>query len=133
LLIKAKIQPLEKVPGIGLTFSGLNAKKLEAWQGIYRRQISIEAVGDLALNPSKPESPSPLIDAAICDLLAAVSHFSDENFDADWLNLNESETEFLVVNLIRVLTEELKGETLRLLLQKVRPADPDFLEIEEAF
>jgi len=79
------------------------------------------------------ESPSLLIDAAICDLLAAVSHFSDENFDADWLNLSESELEFIVVNLIRLLTEELSGETLRLLLQKIRSDDSDFLKIENVF
>lgn len=80
------------------------------------------------------ESPSLLIDAAICDLLAAVSHFSDEDFDTDWLNLSENELEFIVIELLKALTEQLKGETLRLLLQKIRLDDFEFLkEMKEDF
>ncbi|MBD2465728.1 hypothetical protein H6G89_32590 [Oscillatoria sp. FACHB-1407] len=64
--------------------------------------------------------PSPLIDAAICNLVILVSHFSDDYFDSQWLSLTEKEIEFLIVELIESLASELNGETLILLLRKIR-------------
>ncbi len=66
------------------------------------------------------EEPSLLIDAAVCDLVAAITYFSDEHFDSDWLNLTEEEVEFLTVNLIHELKRSLQGEILLIHLWRVR-------------
>lgn len=69
---------------------------------------------------SQASIPSQLIDAAICDLISTIVQFSDESFDADWLNLTDYEVEFLVVRLLQELTRELQGQTLKSLLEKLR-------------
>lgn len=65
------------------------------------------------------EIPSPLIDAAICDLILAVGHFSDEYFDSVWLDLKE-EIEFLTVKLIQFTAKNLEGQMLEDYLQQIR-------------
>lgn len=64
--------------------------------------------------------PSPLIDAAICDLILTITRFSDESFDSFCLNLTEYEVEFLVVRVVQKLTRELQGQTLKSLLTELR-------------
>ncbi len=56
--------------------------------------------------------PSPAIDAALCDLLATLSTFSDDHFDAGWMHLNEAELEALVVHLLQHWTKTLDGRLL---------------------
>lgn len=69
---------------------------------------------------SKTFMPSQLIDAAICDLISAITQFSDESFDSFWFKLTEGEVEFLVVRLLQGLTKELQGQTLKSLLEELR-------------
>lgn len=65
-------------------------------------------------------TPSPRIDAAICDLINRVSGFSDTHFDSWYCSLTEEEVEELVVRLIENVTEELNGEKLAYFLFKIR-------------
>lgn len=66
------------------------------------------------------EAPSPLIDAAICDLISKIAQFSDDFFDSNWNNLRQEEIEILVVRLLKALTETLEGRTLEFYLQQIR-------------
>jgi len=77
------------------------------------------------------ECPSRLIDAAICKLLAEINCFSDSFFDAYWLSLTNGEVEMLVVNLIENLSENLNGQELQAILQKIREetSSPEDLDI----
>lgn len=63
---------------------------------------------------------SPLIDAAICDLIAAITEFSDDFFDSAWSNLQDSEIEALVGRLLRSLAETLEGQSLQVYLHEIR-------------
>lgn len=64
--------------------------------------------------------PSRQIDAAFCDLIAAISELSDDYFDSHCLNLTEKEIEFLTIRLIKNLARGLQGQMLRLLLEEIR-------------
>jgi hypothetical protein len=66
------------------------------------------------------ECPSAQIDAAICDLIFAITSFSDGRFDAGWLALTDDEIEFLIVRLLQDLTKDLDGGTLLHYLQEIR-------------
>ncbi len=77
------------------------------------------------VTPQEFSVPSPLIDAALLDLLSTVSQLSDDSFDYYWLNLTAREVELLVVALIRDLASNLKGEYLKSLLERIRHDTPD--------
>lgn len=64
--------------------------------------------------------PSPLIDAAVCDLIAAITHFSDDHFDSEWIGLQEEELEQLTVKLLQRLAKTLDGGLLGYLLLEIR-------------
>lgn len=64
--------------------------------------------------------PSPVLDAALYDLLNRISSFSDNHFDAEWLHLSAPETEVLLVKLLQHWTEHLEGKLLAGLLLEVR-------------
>jgi len=65
-----------------------------------------------ATTPPQSDNPSPLIDAALLDLLARISNFSDDHFDTAFIALNESELEQLVVLLLQHWTKALDGRLL---------------------
>jgi hypothetical protein len=65
-------------------------------------------------------TPSPQIDAAICDLISQISNYSDSSFDAHWCALKEEEIEAMVVLLIKFLIEDLKGGKLAEYLSQIR-------------
>lgn len=48
-------------------------------------------------------APSTQIDAVICDLIAHIENYSDEDFDSQWMHLTSAEAEAMVVALIRHL------------------------------
>jgi len=56
--------------------------------------------------------PSPAIDAALCDLIAHLTNYSDNEFDTDAIQVTEVELEQLVVLLIQHLTSTLSGRQL---------------------
>jgi hypothetical protein len=64
--------------------------------------------------------PSTEIDIAICELVSCVSNFSDNHFDAFWLNLTEPEIEILVIKLISYLIKSLDGRLLMCFLLEAR-------------
>lgn len=62
--------------------------------------------------PPQSDHPSPLIDAALLDLLAQISNFSDDHFDTAFIALDESELELLVALLLQHWTKTLDGRLL---------------------
>lgn len=64
--------------------------------------------------------PSQHIDVAICGLVAKISNFSDDHFDANWMHLTEPEIEALAIALIQHWTEQLEGRLLGGLLLAIR-------------
>ncbi len=66
------------------------------------------------------DSPSPRIDNAILDLIAHISDFSDDYFDASYVAVSESELEQLVVLLLQHWTESLNGRLLAGILLSLR-------------
>ncbi len=70
----------------------------------------------LASNPcddTEPQpTPSTAIDAALCDLVQRVINFSDDDFDAEWFSLSDTEVEGLVVQVLQHLTDTLDGKQL---------------------
>jgi len=72
--------------------------------------------------------PSTTIDAALCDLLQSVMHFSDDDFDSEWFDLSDTEVEGLVVQLLQHLTGTLNGKQLSgcllMLRTEAAPEDP---------
>ena len=65
-----------------------------------------------ATTPLQSDNPSPLIDAALLDLLARISSFSDDHFDTAFIALDESELEPLVILLLQHWTHTLEGRLL---------------------
>lgn len=74
------------------------------------------------------QQPSRRIDAAICDLIAAINSFSDNEFDAQSLQLEDAELELIVVNLLRELNQSLTGQQLVFHLLKVRQSQDEIVE-----
>lgn len=56
--------------------------------------------------------PSKVLDAALCNLIAQVAHFSDPHFDAQQMHLNESELEYLVCQALRSWQQPIDGRHL---------------------
>jgi hypothetical protein len=65
-------------------------------------------------------TPSSKIDTTVCDLIAKLSNFSDEHFDAEWMHLSDDELETLTIHLIQYLTQNLDGRLLAGLLLIIR-------------
>ncbi len=63
---------------------------------------------------------SGIVDAALCDLIAKIDGYSDDFFDAHWMQLEEVEIEALVALLLQHWTEQLSGRLLGSLLLIVR-------------
>ncbi|WP_068818856.1 hypothetical protein [Phormidesmis priestleyi] len=57
-------------------------------------------------------APSTRIDAVICDLMAHIENYSDEDFDSQWMHLTSAEVEAMVVALIRHLMDTMNGKLL---------------------
>ena len=57
-------------------------------------------------------APSTRIDAVICDLIAHIENYSDDDFDSQWMNLTNVEVEGLVVALIRHFIATTGGKLL---------------------
>ena len=57
-------------------------------------------------------APSTQIDAVICDLIAHISNYSDEDFDSQWMHLTSVEAGEMVVALIRHLIDTTGGKLL---------------------
>lgn len=57
-------------------------------------------------------APSTQLDAVICDLIAHIENYSDEDFDSQWMNLTNAEAEAMVVALIRHLMDTTSGKLL---------------------
>ncbi len=68
-------------------------------------------------------SISASIDAALCDLIAELSNYSDPDFDSQWLGLQEAELEQLIVLLLYYWRSQLNGRILAGLLLELRSAD----------
>lgn len=60
----------------------------------------------------EPSAPSTRIDAVICDLIAHIENYSDEDFDSQWMHLTSAEAEAMVVALIRHLMDTTSGKLL---------------------
>lgn len=56
--------------------------------------------------------PSRILDAALCDLIAQIVHFSDPWFDAQQMHLSESELEYLVCQVLRSWRQSIDGRRL---------------------
>ena len=72
------------------------------------------------LTPPQVEIPLPLVDAALIDLLARISSFSDDHFDPAFIALDETELEPLVVLLLQHWTNTLDGRLLASCLLTIR-------------
>jgi|GEM_PF-569298 len=57
-------------------------------------------------------APSTRIDAVICDLMAHIENYSDEDFDSQWMHLTSAEAEAMVVALIRHFIATTGGKLL---------------------
>ncbi len=68
--------------------------------------------------------PSPLIDAALLDLLSRISSCSDDHFDTTFMTLDEAELEQLVVLLLQHWTDTLDGRLLAGCLLVIREGAP---------
>ena len=72
----------------------------------------------------------------ISGLMKKLSSFSDPDFDAHWMNLEQQELESLATILIRQLTNNLKGKLIASCLNAIRHGDCDvqtqFIKIEIA-
>jgi len=64
-----------------------------------------------------------LCDFGIADLLNQISNFSDVDFDAEWMHLEEREVETLAVLLIQQLTASLTGKLIAGYLNVLRNAN----------
>ena len=74
---------------------------------------------DLNHAPST-EAPSTRIDSIICDLITHLETYSDDDFDANWMNLTNLEVEGLVIALMRHLIETVNGKLLSGYLLEIR-------------
>lgn len=65
-------------------------------------------------------TPSPKIDAAVCDLIVCINQFSDKYFDAEWCKLTDVEIEDLLVKLLTLLAKNLEGKVLASYVNEIR-------------
>ena len=77
---------------------------------------------------SQPSAPIDFYQQALCDfgianLIEQISNFSDADFDAEWMHLEEQEVEALAVILIQQLTASLNGKLIAGYLNVLRNAD----------
>ncbi|WP_088894905.1 hypothetical protein [Leptolyngbya ohadii] len=56
--------------------------------------------------------PSRILDAALCDLIAQVAHFSDPWFDVQEMHLSEWKLEYLVCQILRFCRQLIDGRYL---------------------
>lgn len=66
-----------------------------------------------------------LSDFGITELMEKLSHFSDADFDASWMNLEQQELESLAAILIRGLAASLNGKAIAAYLNAIRHASSD--------
>ncbi len=60
------------------------------------------------------------LDAAVCDLLAGITQFSDDHFESDWMHLTDREVMALAVKAICHLQASLNSRLLAGWLLEIR-------------
>jgi hypothetical protein len=75
------------------------------------------------LTDSAPIYEQALSDFGITELMEKLSNFSDPDFDASWMNLEQQELESLATILIRGLTVSLKGKLIAGYVNAIRQGD----------
>ena len=72
---------------------------------------------------SGSQIPSAKIDATICNLVLKINEFSDEDFDAYWLQIRDTELELIVMGLLEEVRQNLTGQQLVFHLLQIRQHD----------
>jgi hypothetical protein len=75
------------------------------------------------LTDSAPIYEQALSEFGITELMEKLSNFSDPDFDASWMNLEQQELESLATILIRELTLSLKGKLIAGYINAIRQGD----------
>lgn len=112
----SRVDPIRPSPSDEEPFTSISTGDLLSVSPLRgRSNYSHNSVKELHL-----QIPSIHIDSAICDLLLIISSFSDESFDAEFINLEEHEVEEIVVKLIKTMTNNISGKILAIFLQEIR-------------